>query len=148
MRHNNGMHAKPYSSEGLCQEAPDSAMKYSDIVMDHFNYPRQAGEPDGWNVCAEADNPVCLDRLKVYLLIAADGTIEDAGWQAEGCVPTLAAASFLCQWAKGRGIKKLAALTANDVTTLLGGLPATKKHAAYLATEVMALCAEKFFSPP
>ena len=123
-------------------------MKYSDIIMDHFNHPRGAGEPDKWNVCAEADNPICLDRLKFYLLIAADGTIEDAGWRAQGCVPTLAAASFLTQWLKGRGIREVSALTAEGLIAHLGGLPATKKHAAYLAAEVIALCAEKFLTQP
>ena len=121
-------------------------MKYSDIVMDHFDHPRNAGEPELWNVCAEADNPVCLDRLKLYLFVAGDGTIETAGWQAEGCVPTLAAASCVSQWARGRNIKEVSSLTGEELIAQLGGLPATKKHAAYLAAEVAALCAAKFFT--
>ncbi len=119
-------------------------MKYSDIVMDHFNHPRGAGEPESWTVSGEADNPVCLDRLKLYLVVAEDGTIEAAGWQAEGCVPTLAAASFISQWAKGKNIKEVSILTGEEMIAFLGGLPATKKHAAYLAADVVALCAAKF----
>ena len=112
-------------------------MKYSDTILRHFEHPARVGEPARWNAHGEATNPVCMDRMRLYLLVAA-GRVTDAGFRAEGCVPTLAAGSWLADWVVGRTTVELAALTVEAIEEALGGLPATKRHAAHLAAETVA----------
>ena len=113
-------------------------MNYSPTISDHFHHPRNCGAMDRADAVGEAENPVCLDRLRVYLrLDRASGTIAEATFQAEGCVPTLAVGSLLTELLRGKRPSELLPLTAEDVERELGGLPATKKHAAHLAVEAL-----------
>lgn len=112
-------------------------MKYSETILRHFQNPARVGEPEEWTLHGEATNPVCLDRMRLYLLVR-DGRVADAGFLAEGCVPTMAAGSWLADWAVGRTTAELAALTPASIEEALGGLPATKRHAAHLAAETLA----------
>lgn len=114
-------------------------MKYSNIIMDHFDNPRNAGALADATHVAEARNDACLDWLKLYLRVDPAGRVVAATFQAEGCVPTMAAGSWMTQWAMGRSITELRALTVAEVEAQLGGLPTSKKHAAYLVTDVIAV---------
>ena len=60
-----------------------------------------------------------------------------ATFQAEGCVPSMAAGSWLTEWAVSRTLEELRGLSVEDVQQSLGGLPTSKKHAAYLVTDVV-----------
>lgn len=113
-------------------------MNYNPTITDHFHHPRNCGALEGADAVGEAENPVCLDRLRLFLrLDRASGAVAEARFQAEGCVPTLAAGSLLTELVRGMRPAELLSLTPEDVERALGGLPATKKHAAHLAVEAL-----------
>ncbi|MGH9430443.1 MAG: iron-sulfur cluster assembly scaffold protein, partial [Terriglobia bacterium] len=62
---------------------------YSAKLLDHFHHPRHAGELPQAAVVVDAQNPVCGDVLKLWVLVKNE-TIQDATFKAAGCVPAIA----------------------------------------------------------
>ena len=116
---------------------------YSDIVLDHFERPRNNGVLDGANAVAHMTNPVCGDSLLLMLRIE-DGRIEEARWQSDGCAASIAASSLVSELAAGRSLDEAASLTREAVTEALGGLPASKLHASVLAADALHLALEDY----
>ncbi len=57
--------------------------------------------------------------------------------KANGCGPTIAAASVLTELIVGREVSELESLGRKEIIDALGHLPATKKHSAALAVEAL-----------
>ncbi|HEV7746174.1 MAG TPA: iron-sulfur cluster assembly scaffold protein [Pyrinomonadaceae bacterium] len=111
-------------------------MPYSSIFNDHLANPRNAGELPSANACAEENNPVCGDRLRLSLRICG-GRIEAAAFLAYGCPPTLVCGSVLTELLIGRTVEDSLQLTRKDLVEAVGGLPSRKQHAAALAIETL-----------
>lgn len=111
-------------------------MKYSEIIEDHFTNPRNVGELEAASNIGEATNEVCMDKLRLSLRIV-NGTVTDATFRAEGCVPSIAVGSFLTEWMLGKSHSDLLSITPEQIEEAVGGLPRTKKHAAHLALEAL-----------
>ena len=79
-------------------------------------------------------NPICGDILRFSILVE-DGKISQAAFQAKGCTASIAAGSALAEWATGKTLPELGALTALRLEELLDGLPNESKHAAALAID-------------
>jgi NifU-like protein involved in Fe-S cluster formation len=109
---------------------------YSTIFKDHLTNPRNVGELPDPSVVAEERNPVCGDRLLLYLRIA-DDRIEKAQFLAYGCPPTIVCGSALAEKLSGLSIHEADQLTGKDLVDAVGGLPSRKKHAAALAIETL-----------
>jgi nitrogen fixation NifU-like protein len=105
---------------------------FSETLLDHFQSPRNVGEMPDANAEAEEENPVCGDRLHLWLRIE-DGRIQLASWRAEGCAPAIAAASVASELLQGMTVDEALHLDRDTVSQALGGLPARKAHAALLA---------------
>jgi nitrogen fixation NifU-like protein len=111
-------------------------MPYSSAFKDHLANPRNAGELQNANAIAEATNPVCGDRLRLFLLIDHD-RIEAASFLAYGCPPTLVCGSVLTELVTGMSLTEARQLTRKDVVAAIGELPSQKQHAAALAIETL-----------
>lgn len=85
---------------------------------------------------AEGENPVCGDRLHLWLRVTG-GVITEATWQAEGCAPAIAAASVTSELLRGMTLEEARGLDRERIATALGGLPTRKAHAAMLVTSVL-----------
>lgn len=114
---------------------------YSEIIKDHLARPRQAGEMKDANARAEQTNPVCGDRLSLFLRVLG-GRIEAASFLAYGCAPTLACGSALVEMLQGMSLEEAAELRREDLIDALGGLPSRKQHAAALAIETLRAALE------
>ncbi|MEE9284146.1 MAG: SUF system NifU family Fe-S cluster assembly protein [Dehalococcoidia bacterium] len=76
---------------------------YQEIVLDHNSRPRNFKEiPDADRV-VEGYNPLCGDRIKLYVKLNGD-TIADIGFQGTGCAISRASASMMTQEVKGMTI--------------------------------------------
>lgn len=104
---------------------------FSETLLDHYQSPRNVGEIPDADAEGEAENPVCGDRLHLWLRID-DDTILDARWRAQGCAPALAAASVTSEMLRGMTVAQARGLDREQVAEALGGLPARKAHAAAL----------------
>ncbi len=103
---------------------------------DHIENPRNAGDVVDANAVAEETNPVCGDRLRLSLRVNG-GRIEEVGFLAYGCAPTLACGSALTELLKGKTVEQALLLIRKDVVDAVGGLPSRKQHAAALAIETL-----------
>jgi nitrogen fixation protein NifU and related proteins len=74
---------------------------YQEAVLDHYRKPRNFREPDGSNRRAEGFNPLCGDRLTVFLLVE-NGIIRDIGFAGTGCAISIASASMMTESLKGK----------------------------------------------
>ncbi len=109
---------------------------YSDIVMDHFERPRNGGVLEDADAVGYMTNPVCGDTL-LLMLGVRDGRIEDARWQSDGCAASIAAGSLLSELVRGKTLEEADAITRESIVEALGGLPASKLHASVLAADAL-----------
>ena len=109
---------------------------YSDIVIDHFERPRNSGTLEDANAVGYMTNPVCGDTLLLMLRVDG-GRIVDARWQSDGCAASIAASSLLSELASGASVTEAEAITREAVVEALGGLPASKLHASVLAADAL-----------
>jgi nitrogen fixation protein NifU and related proteins len=74
---------------------------YQQVILDHSRSPRNFFKLDTANRIAEGHNPLCGDRVTVYLRLE-DGTIRDVSFQGEGCAISKASASIMTEMLKGK----------------------------------------------
>lgn len=74
---------------------------YQEVILDHGKQPRNFGCPADANREAHGDNPLCGDRVTVYLTIR-DGLIDDVGFDGRGCAISMASASLMTEEIKGK----------------------------------------------
>ena len=105
---------------------------YQEVILDHNRRPRNFRPIQG-ATCQEGYNPLCGDRLKVYVTVA-DGRISDLAFEGNGCAISKASASLMTEALKGRTLDEAQALFdafQGMVTSALGSeLPALGKLAA------------------
>lgn len=82
---------------------------YQEVIVDHNKHPRNFRKMADANRTAEGFNPLCGDRLNVYLKIA-DGVIQDVSFEAAGCAISVASASMMTQQLKGKTEQEAEAL--------------------------------------
>jgi nitrogen fixation NifU-like protein len=76
---------------------------YQEIIVDHNRSPRNFGELPGADHTLEGYNPLCGDRLKLYLKLDGD-RITDIRFNGSGCAISVASASLMTEAMKGRSI--------------------------------------------
>lgn len=83
---------------------------YQEVILDHGRNPRNFGRPDGFNRTARGDNPMCGDKIAVYLMVGPDGAIQDAHFDGRGCAISQASASLMTEILKGKSQAEAEAL--------------------------------------
>jgi nitrogen fixation NifU-like protein len=86
---------------------------YQEIILDHSRHPRHFGALAGANRSAEGFNPLCGDRVKIYLAVDKAGRISDISFEGKGCAISVASASLMTEMLKGRSLV--------EVEKLMGG---------------------------
>lgn len=74
---------------------------YQDLILDHNRAPRNYRVLENANRRIEGSNPLCGDRLTLWLLIK-DDIIEDVAFQGSGCAISRASASLMTTAVKGK----------------------------------------------
>src|SRR3982751_882627 len=111
-------------------------MSYSATFKEHLAHPHNVGKLVEATTVAEETNPVCGDRIRLYLLIS-DGRIESARFLAYGCPPTLVCGSVLTRLLEGKTPEEAFQITKAELLGVVGGLPTRKHHSAALAIETL-----------
>lgn len=109
---------------------------YSELVLDHFRSPRNAGKLPNATAQVQAANPVCGDVLELAARVD-DGRIVEARFLCRGCTTAIACASLLTERLTGATIAAARAMTAEEISSALGELPPATFHAAQLAVEAL-----------
>jgi nitrogen fixation NifU-like protein len=68
---------------------------YRELILDHARHPRHFGKLQSATHTARGINPLCGDRLEIFLKLDDGKRIEDASFEGEGCAISVASASLL-----------------------------------------------------
>ncbi|WP_208597653.1 Fe-S cluster assembly sulfur transfer protein SufU [Desulfogranum mediterraneum] len=83
----------------------EMAELYQAVILDHYKNPRNFRKMDEQTCSHQGFNPLCGDRLEVYLKIGqGNSTIEDISFEGEGCAIFKASASLMTEALKGKNI--------------------------------------------
>ena len=85
---------------------------YQEVILDHGRHPRHAHRLESFDASAKGDNPMCGDRIQVWVKYGPDGTIADTGFEARGCAISVASADLMAETVKGRSTRDTRALFA------------------------------------
>ena len=73
---------------------------YQEIILEHSRKPHNSGHLDDATCEAQGNNPLCGDRISVYVKLDGD-RIKDAMFEARGCAISVASASMMTDMIKG-----------------------------------------------
>jgi nitrogen fixation protein NifU and related proteins len=74
---------------------------YQDVILEHNKRPRNYRSIPDADAEQEGYNPLCGDRLTLYLKLSGD-RVEDAAFQGHGCAISTSSASLMTDAVKGR----------------------------------------------
>ena len=74
---------------------------YQEVILDHGKRPRNCGALDKADSEASGHNPLCGDKIKIFVKIR-DGRIEEATFEGNGCAISTAAASMMTTAVRGK----------------------------------------------
>ena len=97
---------------------------YQDIILDHGRHPRNFRKIEEPSNFAHGYNPLCGDRVTVYLSLQGE-RIADVAFQGRGCAISTAAASLMTEVLKGKTVEEARALFAQFHARVTGGEAAT-----------------------
>ena len=75
---------------------------YQEIILDHGKSPRNQRMVEGSTHQAYGNNPMCGDKLALFLRINGQNVVEDVGFTGEGCAISTASASLLTEVLVGK----------------------------------------------
>ena len=97
---------------------------YQEVILDHGQRPRHARRLACFDATAEGDNPMCGDRVRVWLRYAPDGSVGEAAFEARGCAISVASADLMAETVQGRTPADIRALFASFRAMVGSGDPA------------------------
>jgi len=83
---------------------------YQEVILDHGRRPRHGARLAVFDATAEGDNPMCGDRVRVWVEHGADGRVAQAGFEARGCAISIASADLMAEVVGGRSDAEVRAL--------------------------------------
>ncbi len=78
---------------------------YQEMILDHYKRPRNRRRLDDADHEAEGYNPLCGDRVNVYVKLDGD-RVSDVGFEGTGCAISTASASMMTEALKGKTIEQ------------------------------------------
>ena len=75
---------------------------YQEIILDHGKNPRNLRKTENFNKDAKGHNPLCGDKVHVYLKLNENKKIEDISFEGQGCAISMASASIMTDLVRGK----------------------------------------------
>ena len=75
---------------------------YQEVILDHGRKPRNFRRLEDADRAARGDNPMCGDRMELWLKLGPAGEIADAAFQGRGCAISMASASLMTETVRGK----------------------------------------------
>lgn len=119
--------------------------QFMEMVLDHYENPRNYGELESASVVQEGGNPGCGDVLRVYLNVDSDGVVEEIRFSGEGCMLSQSGASIVLENMRGKTISEIEAIPADIVVDMLGKkMVATRPDCARLGFNTLKKAVKKW----
>ena len=80
----------------------DLKQLYQDIILEHGKSPRNLGKCEGYNHEAKGYNPLCGDKVHVYLKLDKEKKVDGLTFEGDGGAISLASASIMTELVKGK----------------------------------------------
>lgn len=90
--------------------SPELRALYHEVILEHGRHPRNFKVLKGATHSLQGFNPLCGDKLTLYLTVGATGVIEDVGFEGKGCAISVASASLMTESIKGKTLREAEAL--------------------------------------
>ena len=84
---------------------------YQEIILDHGKNPHNLKKIENFNKDAKGHNPLCGDKVHIYLKLTENKKVEEASFEGSGCAISMASASIMTELVKGKEV--------NDVKELI-----------------------------
>ena len=75
---------------------------YQEIILDHGKNPRNLGKFENFNKDAKGHNPLCGDKVHIFLKLDENKKVVDISFEGEGCAISMASASIMTDLMKGK----------------------------------------------
>lgn len=92
---------------------------YQEVILDHYRSPRNFGALEPASACAEGYNPLCGDKIKIYLRMDGD-RVDGATFEGVGCAISTASASLMTEAVRGLERPQAEALIASFLALMTG----------------------------
>ena len=80
---------------------------YKEIILEHGKNPRNLRKTENFNKDAKGYNPLCGDKVHVYLKLNKNKKVEDISFEGSGCAISMASASIMTDLVKGKEEKQV-----------------------------------------
>ena len=85
----------------------DLKQLYQDIILEHGKSPRNLGKCEGYSHEAKGYNPLCGDKVHVYLKLDNKKKVDSLTFEGDGCAISLASASIMTELVKGKSFEEV-----------------------------------------
>ena len=75
---------------------------YQEIILEHGKNPRNLRKTENFNKDAKGHNPLCGDKVHVFLKLDEDKKVQDISFEGQGCAISMASASIMTDLVKGK----------------------------------------------
>ena len=75
---------------------------YQEIILDHGKNPRNLRKTENFNKDAKGHNPLCGDKVHIFLKLNDNKKLEDISFEGQGCAISMASASIMTDLLKGK----------------------------------------------
>ena len=93
---------------------------YIEIILDHYEHPRNKGRMENADVQLGGGNPGCGDLITMYLKIDDAGRIEKASFEGEGCTISQAGGSIVSEMIEGMTLDEVMGLGTSTMMEEMG----------------------------
>ena len=80
---------------------------YQEIILDHGKNPRNLRKTENFNKDAKGHNPLCGDKVHIFLKLNDNKKLEDISFEGQGCAISMASASIMTDLLKGKEEKEV-----------------------------------------
>ena len=80
---------------------------YQEIILDHGKNPRNLRKTENFNNDAKGHNPLCGDKVHIFLKLNDNKKVEDISFEGQGCAISMASASIMTDLLKGKEEKEV-----------------------------------------
>ncbi len=80
---------------------------YQEIILDHGKNPRNLRKTENFNKDAKGHNPLCGDKVHIFLKLNDNKRLEDISFEGQGCAISMASASIMTDLLKGKEEKEV-----------------------------------------
>ena len=78
---------------------------YQDIILEHGKSPRNFGKCEKYTHEAKGHNPLCGDKVQIFLNLNKDKEVENLTFEGSGCAISMASTSIMTELVKGKSLK-------------------------------------------